>query len=70
MPLLGTLNEISLLFTLPLIISLPSIVKTLNSPFIFSFSFIMTLLFLIFIEEMKDSGIEIEPENFNIKASE
>jgi hypothetical protein len=29
----------------------------------------MTLLFLIFIEEMKDSGIEIEPENFEIKAS-
>ena len=27
----------------------------------------MTLLFLIFIEEMKDSGIEIEPENFEIK---
>jgi hypothetical protein len=24
---------------------------------------------LIFIEEMKDSGIEIEPENFKIKAS-
>jgi hypothetical protein len=30
----------------------------------------MTLLFLIFIEEMKDSGIEVKPENFNIKASE
>jgi hypothetical protein len=30
----------------------------------------MTLLFLIFIEEMKDSGIEIEPENFDIKTSE
>jgi hypothetical protein len=30
----------------------------------------MTLLFLIFIEEMKDSGIiEVEPENFEIKAS-